>query len=168
MLWKLRPSATVARDDFVFCARRSKTAPRSGYIAYRLLLGYVRVIRRAGILGKRNAMSKRKFHEMELLGPQSMHSFSTSEFRAKTFPKLPLHATNPGSCAKFERRIRTKFSTDAVSTSCADYCGAAAGDILSGKSKSKIPMGSDAMRMRLRSIRIALASMGAPSLVDVR
>ena len=168
MLWKLCLSATVARDDFVFA--RDAARPRPGLATLLTDCCWVTSVsfKRAGILGKRNAMSKRKFHEVELLAPQSMHSFSTSEFRAKIFWKLPLRAANPGLSAKWERKLYAKFSTGALSTSCADHCCAAAGDILSGRSKSKIPMGSDATRMRLRSIKIALASMGAPSLVDVR
>jgi hypothetical protein len=41
--------------------------------------------RRAGILPKRNALSKRKFHEAKALAPHTMHSFSTAAIRAKIF-----------------------------------------------------------------------------------
>jgi hypothetical protein len=44
--------------------------------------------RRAGILPKHNAMSKRKFHEEEMHAPQSIHSFSTALIPLRIFQQI--------------------------------------------------------------------------------
>jgi hypothetical protein len=61
---------------------------RATFLRHRLCVGVrsqIASFRRAGILPKRNAMSKRKFHEEEAHAPQTIHSFSTAQIRMRIF-----------------------------------------------------------------------------------
>src|SRR5580658_2072666 len=115
--------------------------------------------RRAGILPKRNAMSKRKFHEAESHAPHTMHSFSTVPAGAKNFQKTRFTSHPKGLETERTKRKSPRFSTGVISTSASEITAARAPAIAFREGRSRKfraclrRSGADCAQPKLRPVR---------------